>query len=328
MQGGVCVEPPKTVQPRAPAKPAPPAACSAGLVGRYLAELQNQPPSRRPAPGSVVALTENGKACVFKAPGVAAPQPGEQVVVLSPDGKRITINLSEWKGGTLSVQQMALVKQFQLAPPPGSDAAKAGGGGYTLNVYSYPQMAGPNVPVFVGMPVLNDVARDSTEAAVSWAQANPGKASLLALSVAINIAMPYTAAAQAATAINFMAAGTSDAVTSLVSDAAKGKDFWTMSKNATVSFATGGLLSLPGSIVGNQVAGASAKGLFDVAAAGVVNTTTDVAVAALRNKVSDGINASANATKIPDLVTPAHPAPEGGIVIPVLSQPLTSIIQK
>lgn len=315
---GAPVAPP----PPQPSKPAiaAPGPCSAALVARYMDEVSRQPTSRRPAPGSVVALTDDGKACIFK-----MPQP---VVLLSPDGKRITIDLSQWKGGTLSVQQMALAKQFQLAPPPGSDAARAGGGAYTLSVYSYPHMGGKDLPVFVGMPSLNDIGRDSTEAAVAWAQANPGKASLLALSVAVNIAMPYTAAAQAALAINFMTSGTSDAVSGLVSDASKGKDFWTMSKNAGVNFVSGGLWSLPGSIVGSRVAGASAKGLFDVAAAGAVNTTTDAAVNALRGKISDAGNAPPKSAAIPDLVTPARPAAEGGIVIPILSQPVTSILQK
>jgi hypothetical protein len=140
--------------------------------------------------------------------------------------------------------------------------------------------------------------------------------------------MPYTAVAQAATAINFMTSGTSDAVAGLVSDASKGAGFWTMSKNAGLNFVSGGLWSLPGSIVGNRVAGASAKGLFDVAAAGMVNTTTDVAVNALRGKISDAGNAPAKSASIPDLVTPARPAAEGGIVIPILSQPVTSILQK
>jgi len=68
-QAGPSDAPAKSVQSAVPPKPAPvPAACSADFVARYLAGLANQPPARRPAPGSVLALIEGGQPCVAQMP--------------------------------------------------------------------------------------------------------------------------------------------------------------------------------------------------------------------------------------------------------------------
>ena len=285
-----------------------------------------------------------------------APTDPQQIVLVAPDGKTITINLAEWNGGKLSVQQMGLVKQFQLAPPGGSDAAKAGAASYTLNVHHYPP-AGPNVPIFVGAPSLDQGAQaaasaavEGAQAAASWVKANPGKASLAALGLAVSIAMPYTVAFQASAAgmtffesagIGFMTAAAPSAVSSLVTSAISGEGFWKTTGKAVQSGVISGAESLVSTTVGAGVTGMVTGGAaltqklvgtelseaavtgFGAAASGVAGTATDLGVGILHDQVAEQIANSATAANIADLVTPSGPAPAGGLVLPFHSRALS-----
>src|SRR6185503_16916402 len=240
MSGGVCVEPPKTVQPRAPAKPAPPAACSAGLVGRYLAEVQSQPPSRRPAPGSVVALTENGKACVAQIPAAkggtappSTPPANSGQASTRTDGTTIYV----MDGSGLIVLAVLRTRQSSapiFVPPSAGGAAKADENYFMSHLW---EASSANLPpgaqsaLMNGIPMPSDLygnaavsaaegAANAAQSAVNWVKKNPADASLLALSTAVNIAFPYTSFGNPMIA-GAITTGTIAAVRSL------GKDFLT-----------------------------------------------------------------------------------------------------
>ena len=308
----------------------------------------NSPPPPSGLAARLAALAQGGK--LPTPPAVA-----QQILLLTVDGKTVTINLAEWNGGKLSVQQMALVKQFQLAPPAGSDAAKIGAAGYTLNVYNYPG-TGPNVPVFVapridqGAQAAASAAVEGAQAAASWVKANPGKASLAALGLAVSIAMPYTVAFQASAAgmtffesagIGFMTAAAPSAVSSLVTSAIAGEGFWNTTGKAVKSGVISGAESLVSTTVGAGVTGMVTGGAaltqklvgtelseaavtgFGAAASGVAGTATDLGVGILHDQVAEQIANSATAANIADLVTPSGPAPTGGLVLPFHSRALT-----
>ena len=303
---------------------------------------------------TILARLGSGPAPEGGRPPSQSPDPkGAQALILvTPDGKTVTINLSEWNGGKLSVQQMALVKQFQLAPPAGSDAAKAGTAGYTLNVYNY-ATTGPNVPVYVapsldqGAQAAASAAVEGAQAAASWVKANPGKASLAALGLAVSIAMPYTVAFQASAAgmtffesagIGFMTAAAPSAVSSLVTSAIAGEGFWNTTGKAVKSGVISGAESLVSTTVGAGVTGMVTGGAaltqklvgtelseaavtgFGAAASGVAGTATDLGVGILHDQVAEQIANSAAAASIADLVTPPGSAPTGGLVMPLLSR--------
>lgn len=192
---------PQTGQSRAPAKSAP-ALCSANLVARYLTEVARQPPARRPAPGSVVALTENGKACVMQMPVAAAPPPQralaqpaappQRVIVRGPDGKYRIMTLAE------AVAAAGSPPQFGVPSLAGEFS----------NLASTPLLIGPPMQSYVdgqlvfaplpnappGYKTKFDLAFDWAEARViaeaNWARENKAEAAIAALSMAVSMALP------------------------------------------------------------------------------------------------------------------------------------------
>lgn len=157
----------------------------------FIGSCTGMPTSTPPAPPSQWAGTWR-QLSAAEASALALPQPAapQTVVILTPDGKAVTIKLDEWKGGPLTVQQMELAKQFEVKPP-------SVGAPYTLQAFRYPGVQGKDPPVFVPMQRLDDTIVEGAQGAAAWAKANPAKASLMALTLAVSIAMPYTAAFQA-----------------------------------------------------------------------------------------------------------------------------------
>lgn len=322
------------------------------------------PTSTPPAPPSQWAGTWR-QLSAAEASALALPQPAapRTVVVVAPDGKAVTINLDDWKGGPLTVQQLELAKQFELKPP-------SGGTSYTLQTYRYPFVQGKEPPVFAPMHVLDawktvqdqvisttasaalpefnagSSALSCAQSAASWAKANPGKASLMALTLAVSIAMPYTAAFQASAGgmtflesvgIGFMTSATPAAVQSLVTSAASGEGFWTSTGKAAKSGGIAGAESFFSTAVGAGTTGAIEAGAaltrrlvgarvseqavkgFGAVTSGIAGSTTDYGVGILHDKAADAIAASASKAPIPDLVPPAHSTSSGGIIVQFLS---------
>jgi hypothetical protein len=288
----------------------------------------------------VPAVAENAPA--------TAPQ---TVIVIAPDGRAITINLDDWKGGKLTVEQMELVKQFEMKPP-------SGGANYTLQAFRYPGLQGNNLPVYEPMRRLDDVMAEGAynagtsalacaQGAASWAKANPAKASLMALSLAVSLAMPYTVAFQASAGgmtflesagIGFMTSATPAAVQTLVTSAASGEGFWTSSGKAVKSGGIAGVESFVSTVVGAGTTGVVETGAaltqrlvgarvseqavkgFGTVASGIAGSATDYGVGILHDQAADAIAQSAAKTTIPDLVPPARSTPSGGIVLPILTR--------
>ena len=276
------------------------------------------------------------------------------IVAIAPDGKAITIDLDEWKGGKLTIEQMELVKQFQIKPP--SDGA-----GYTLQAWRYGEAQRKDVPVYMPTRRLDEVmaegaydagssALSCAQSAASWAKANPGKASLMALGLAVSIAMPYTVSFHASAGsmtflesagIGFMTSATPAAVQTLVGSAMSGEGFWKSSGRAAFAGGIAGAESLIGTTVGAGVTGAVETGAaltrklvgariseeavkgFGSAASGIAGSATDYGVGILHDKAADAIAQSAAKTTIPDLVPSARSTLSGGIVLPILSKPVS-----
>lgn len=206
-QAGPSDVPAKSAQSAAPPKPAP-AACSADFVTRYLAGLAKQPPARRPAPGSVVALIEGGQPCVAQIPaagGGTAPQispaqspgPGRRVIVIGPDGK------------------VRLLTSADAATAPNAPQFVVPHiAGEFTNLATTPLMIGPVQTYVDGQLVLPplpnappgyktgfDRAFDWAEARVAaefnWARENKAQAAIAALSVAVAMALPEVPAVAA-----------------------------------------------------------------------------------------------------------------------------------
>ena len=284
-----------------------------------------------------------------EASALAPPPPAvpQTVIVLAPDGKAITINLDEWKGGKLTVEQMELVKQFEMKPP-------SGGASYTLQAFRYPGIRDGNLPVYEPMRRLDEVmaegaigagssALSCAQSAASWAKANPAKASLMALTLAVSIAMPYTAAFQGgmtfveSAGIGFMTSATPAAVQTLVTSAISGEGFWKSTGKAAKDGGIAGVESIVSTVVGAGTTGAIETGAaltrklvgariseeavkgFGVVASGIAGSAADYSVSILHDKAADAIARSAAQTTIPDLVPPARSTPAGGIVISVLA---------
>ncbi len=279
---------------------------------------------------------------------VAAPQ---TVIVIAPDGKTIAIDLSQLKAGKLTVEQMELAKQYALTP-------SSGGAGYTLQAWRYTGVQRNDLPVYEPMRRLDEVmaegaigagtsALECAQGAASWAKANPAKASLMALSLAVSLAMPYTVAFQASAGgmtflesagIGFMTSAAPAAVQTLVTSAASGEGFWKSSGKAVLFGGIAGVESLVSTTVGAGVTGTVETGAaltqrlvgariseqavkgFGTVASGIAGSATDYGVGILHDQAADAIAQSAAKTTIPDLVPPARSTPAGGIVLPILSR--------
>ena len=318
----------------------------------FAGSCAGMPTSNPPAPPSRWIGTWR-QLSAAEASGLAPAPPAapQTVVVLAPDGKAITINLDEWKGGKLTVEQMELVKQFEMKPP-------SGGANYTLQAFRYPGVRNGNLPVYEPMRRLDEVmaegaynagssALSCAQSAASWAKANPAKASLMALTLAVSIAMPYTAAFQASAGgmtflesagIGFMTSATPAAVQTLVSSAISGEGFWASSGKAVKAGGIAGVESIVSTVVGAGTTGAIETGAaltrrlvgarvseeavkgFGAVASGIAGSATDYGVGILHDKAADAIAASASKATIPDLVPPARSTPSGGIVLPIMAR--------
>ena len=269
--------PPKPVQSAAPPKPAP-AACGADFVARYLAGLANQPPSRRPVPGSIVALIENAKPCVFQMPVAAvAPPPPQRVIVGSQtvDGTTYTfIGLEP----VLPLPPSGNYNQF--VPAFGPWAATVGR--YLEDrMFVHPVLGGNGVPTMATSPYITDgiinapdatvkLARAGMQAGANWAKNNPGAIAGIGVAMLVTAALPAApiaawvlgggeAAAAAGTLADaviggMMYSGTEASVRSMVNDFGSNKSAGQQFMNAVGSGGAAALGSIPASIVGGNVA--------------------------------------------------------------------------
>ncbi|MDI1284533.1 MAG: hypothetical protein PSV46_09060, partial [Reyranella sp.] len=73
---------------------------------------QGMPSSSPPGPPSHWSGTWRQLASVDL--NALSPAPGAQVTLVTNDGRLVTIDLSQWQGSKLSVEQMALAKEFEL----------------------------------------------------------------------------------------------------------------------------------------------------------------------------------------------------------------------
>ncbi len=329
----------------------------------FAGNCAGMPTSNPPAPpsrwiGTWRQLSAAEASALAPAPPAVA-QPGvpaapDTTVLLVKDGKVIVINLEDWKAGKLTVEQMEAVKQYAMT-------AQSGGASYTLQTWRYGGVQRNDPPVYMPMRRLDEVmaegaydagssALSCAQSAASWAKANPGKASLMALGLAVSLAMPYTVAFQASAGgmtflesagIGFMTSAAPAAVQTLVTSAASGEGFWKSTGKAALSGGIAGAESLISTTVGAGVTGAVETGAaltrklvgtriseeavkgFGAVASGIAGSATDYSVGLLHDKAADAIAASASKTAIPDLVPPARFTPSGGIVLPILSKPLT-----
>ena len=309
----------------------------------FVGDCAGMPRSSPPSPpeqwtGVWRQLTTGAVPAVEAAPAGESPK---HVVLLDKDGKRVTIDLAALQAGTLTVEGMALAKRFELKPPSGGET-------YTLQAWHYPGLQGGDAPMFVPMQRLDVTSIWAAESAAAWVKANPGKASLAALGLAVSIAMPYTATFQASAAgmtflesagIGFMTAATPAAVQTLVTSAAAGEGFWKSSGKAVRSGTIAGAESLIGTTVGAGVTGAVETGAaltrrlvgtgiseeavkgFGAVASGMAGSVTDLGVGILHDRASEAIADSAGRTTIPDVVPPVRPTRAGGIVLPILQRP-------
>lgn len=200
-QAGPSDVPAKPIQSAAPAKPAP-AACSADVVARYLAGLANQPPARRPAPGSVVALIEGGQPCVAEIPAAGSgtapqngpaqpPAPGRRIIVIGADGVVRIITSADAAATAAKAPQFVvpgLAGEFQnLATSPLLIGP--------VQTYADGQLVFPPLPnAPPGYKTRVDRAFDWAEARVAaelnWARENKAQAAIAVLSVAVAMALP------------------------------------------------------------------------------------------------------------------------------------------
>ena len=241
-----------------------------------------------------------------------------ETTLVTRDGRRITVNLEDLKTGKPSVELMELKAQLAFAPPAG--------GTITLPLYGYPRTGAADPPVYAGMKNLDDLAIDGAQATAAWAKANPDKAALAVLGLAINIVMPYTTAFQAAAGgmtfaegagIGFMTAFAPSAVSSLVTSAASGEGAWKATGKAVVRGTVSGVESLPSTVAGSAVsavgqalAGESLKTTVNVLS-GVASSAGDQLVSGWHDKAAALIEAAS--PTIPDLATPTLAPPSGGI---------------
>jgi hypothetical protein len=192
--------PAKSVQSTAPPKPVP-AACSADFVARYLAGLANQPPARRPAPGSVVALIEGGQPCVAQMPAAGSatapqngpaqpPAPGRRVIVIGPDGnvRIVTSADAATAGKTPQFVVPGIAGEFQNlgVTPLLIGPAQT----YVDGQLVFPPL--PNAPpgYKTGFDRALDWAEARMMAELNWARENKAQAAIAALSVAVAMALP------------------------------------------------------------------------------------------------------------------------------------------
>lgn len=275
-QGGACVAPPKTVQPRAPANSAP-AACSANLVALYLAEMARQPPARRPAPGSVVALTENGKACVFQMRAAAPPPPTPQRVIVGTqtvDGQTYVFIRTE---PVLPLPPSGNYNQF--VPAFGASAATVGRivEGY---MFTHTVLGGTDgVPVMVASPYITDgvinaaetsarLTHAGAEAGANWVKNNKAGIAAMAVAIMVSTALPaapiaaWVLGGEASAAVGTVTeaviggmiySGTEGTMKSVINDFGSNKSAGQQFMNAVGSGGAAALGSIPGSIAGTNV---------------------------------------------------------------------------
>lgn len=241
-----------------------------------------------------------------------------ETTLVTRDGRRITVNLDDLKAGKPGIELMELKAQLAFTPPAG--------GTVTIPLYAYPRSGAADPPVYAGMKNLDDLALDGAQATAAWAKANPAKAALAMLGLAINIAMPYTTAFQAAAGgmtfaegagIGFMTAFAPSAVSSLVTSAASGEGAWKATGKAVLSGAVSGVESLPStaagsavSAVGQALAGESLKTTANVLS-GVASSASDQMVSEWHDKAAAAFDKPA--ATIPDLAKPTSPPSSGGI---------------
>lgn len=241
-----------------------------------------------------------------------------ETTLVTRDGRRITVNLDDLKAGKPSVELMEVKNQLTFDPLTG--------GMVIIPLYAYPRTGTADPPVYAGMKNYDDVALEGVQATAAWAKANPDKAALAVLGLAINIAMPYTTAFQATAGgmtfaegagIGFMTAFAPSAVSTLVTSAAKGEGAWKATGKAVLSGAVSGVESLPSTIAGSAVsavgqalAGESLKTTATVLS-GVASSASDQMVSDWHDKAAAAFDKSTPA--IPDLARPSPPPPSGGI---------------
>jgi hypothetical protein len=290
-------QPPKVAPPPQVAPPAAPATsvpgpCSADLVARYLAEVARQPPARRPAPGSVVALTEGGKACLMQMPAAAAapaqqsgsaqpPAPPQRVMVRGPDGKYRIMTLAEAAaagGGPPQFRTPSLAGEFS-------------------NLGSTPLLIGPPMQSYAGELVFGplpngppgyltklglayDWAEAKIAAQVNWARENKAEAAIAALSLAVSLALPQVPAVAALGSVGsalvsglvapVMATSTTHFINTLASTGRTDKAFLAATKESAVVVVT----SLPSAFAGETFKAFSE----DIGAAGVIMSMAEYGV--------------------------------------------------
>ncbi len=201
-QAGASTAPAKSVQAPPPPNPAPvPTACSADFVAHYLAGLANQPPARRPAPGSMVALIEGGQPCVAQIPAAGSatapqsgpappPGPGRRVIVIGPYGKVriVTSGDAATAGKAPQFVVPGIAGEFQnlgVSPLLIGPAQT-----YVDGQLVFPPL--PNAPpgYKTGFERAFDWAEARVAAEINWARENKAQAAIAALSVAVAMALP------------------------------------------------------------------------------------------------------------------------------------------
>jgi len=241
-----------------------------------------------------------------------------ETTLVTRDGRRVTVNLDDLKAGKIGVELMEAKNQLAFDSP--------GGGTVTIPLYGYPRTGTADPPVYAGMKNYDELALEGAQATAAWAKANPDKAALAVLGLAINIAMPYTTAFQAAAGgmtfaegagIGFMTAFAPSAVSTLVSSAAKGEGAWKATGKAVVKGAISGVESLPSTATGSAVM-AVGQALAGESLKTTVNVLSGVASSASDQMVSDWHDKAAasfakSTPPIPDLAKPAPPPSTGGI---------------
>jgi hypothetical protein len=333
---------PQTSQPRAPAK-AVPAPCSADLVARYLAEVARQPLSRRPAPGSVVALTENRKPCVLQMPAAAAAPPPQQRVIVGTqtvDGQTyVIINIEPLKPLPPSGNYNQFVPAF------GPWAAQVGRN-VEDHLFVHTNYIGPNgEPVMVASPYITDgvinaaetsarLSHAGIEAGANWVKNNPQGIAAMAVAMMVCAAVPaapiaaWALGGEAAGVIGTAAeavvggmiySGTQGAVKSMITDFGSDKSAGQQLINMLGSGAAGAITSIPGSLLGHSVSSMLSP---------YVATRTAKASGWLAGKGADKALAASGFTNAAQMtLTGQLPGPEpkqGGIVITTTTYPSLS----
>jgi hypothetical protein len=201
-------------QPPPAAPPSPPARsttapCSANLVARFLASLANQPLARRPAPGSIVALTEGGHACTAQMPPAAdgtsaqsgpakRPATEQRVIVVGRDGKVRIMTSAEAASAAANAPQFVVPSFAGDFQNLATTTLMIG----PVQTYVDGQLVLPPLPnAPPGYKTGFDRALDWAEARVAaefnWARENKAQAAITALSIAVAMALPEVPAVAA-----------------------------------------------------------------------------------------------------------------------------------